>query len=375
MDIIKKTINKNKINVNKPSKYLTQKNYHLFRIAIIVIASILLLVGIFFSRQFYKSNSKISKFVEFNVERGESVSLMAKKLHDQNLISNEFYFKTYIFLKRANKKVNPGKYELNQKMSIADIAGMVTGNKSSQQQKIVIIEGWNSKQIADYLADLYAKNNASKNVKYDELKNDFQEKFLAEVNNPQKYNYDFLADKPKDASLEGYLYPDTYFVYADSNPETVVRKMLDNFGQKINKDVREQIKNKNMTLNQVLTLASIIQKEVKTPEEMKLVSGLYFNRLKADKALESDSTITYVTGNYDSRASATDLQIKSPYNTYTHKGLPPGPISNPSFVAIEAVLNPIESDYMYFITDKNGKAIFSETGQEHVENVEEHLNQ
>jgi len=275
MDIIKKTINKNKINVNKPSKYLTQKNYHLFRIAIIVIASILLLVGIFFSRQFYKSNSKISKFVEFNVERGESVSLMAKKLHDQNLISNEFYFKTYIFLKRANKKVNPGKYELNQKMSIADIAGMVTGNKSSQQQKIVIIEGWNSKQIADYLADLYAKNNASKNVKYDELKNDFQEKFLAEVNNPQKYNYDFLADKPKDASLEGYLYPDTYFVYADSNPETVVRKMLDNFGQKINKDVREQIKNKNMTLNQVLTLASIIQKEVKTPEEMKLVSGLY----------------------------------------------------------------------------------------------------
>ncbi|MDD3887154.1 MAG: endolytic transglycosylase MltG [Patescibacteria group bacterium] len=375
MDIIKKAISKNNISVNKPSKYLTQKNYHLFRIAIIVIASILLLVGIFFSRQFYKSNSKISKFVEFNVERGESVSLMAKKLHDQNLISNEFYFKTYIFLKRANKKVNPGKYELNQKMSIADIAGMVTGNKSSQQQKIVIIEGWNSKQIADYLADLYAKNNASKNVKYDELKNDFQEKFLAEVNNPQKYNYDFLADKPKDASLEGYLYPDTYFVYVDSNPETIIRKMLDNFVQKVTKKIIEQAKNQNMSLYEVLTLASIIQKEVKTPEEMKLAAGLYFNRLKADKALESDSTITYFTGNYDSRASAKDLQIKSPYNTYTHKGLPPGPISNPSLIAIEAVLNPTESDYMYFITDKNGKAIFSETGQEHVENVEEHLNQ
>lgn len=374
MDIIKKAINKNNNNVNKPSKYLTQKNYHLIRIAIIVIAAILLLIGIFFSRQFYKSNSKISKFIEFNVEKGEGVSLIAKDLHDQNLINSEFYFKTYIFLKNANKEVNPGKYELNQKMSIADIATMITGSKSSQQQKVIIIEGWNSKQIADYLANLYAKNNATRNVKYDELKKDFQEKFLAEVNNPQKYNYDFLADKAKDASLEGYLYPDTYFVYADSNPETIIRKMLDNFGQKVTKNILEQVKSKSMTLNQVLTLASIIQKEVKSPEEMKMVAGLYFNRLKAEKALESDSTITYVTGNYDARASATDLQIKSPYNTYTHKGLPPGPISNPSLVAIEAVLNPTDSNYMYFITDKSGKAIFSETGQEHVENVEEHLN-
>src|SRR5690606_35178062 len=116
------------------------------------------------------------KFIEFNVEKGEGVSLIAKDLHDQNLINSEFYFKTYIFLKNANKEVNPGKYELNQKMSIADIATMITGSKSSQQQKVIIIEGWNSKQIADYLANLYAKNNATRNVKYDELKKDFQEK-------------------------------------------------------------------------------------------------------------------------------------------------------------------------------------------------------
>jgi UPF0755 protein len=179
---------------------------------------------------------------------------------------------------------------------------------------------------------------------------------------------------PKNATLEGYLYPDTYFIYADSTPETIIRKMLDNFGKKVTKDIREQAKSKNMTLNQVLTMASIIQKEVKTPEEMKLAAGLYFNRLNANKALESDSTITYVTGNYDSRASTEDLKIKSPYNTYTHNGLPPGPISNPSLIAITAVLNPTESDYMFFITDKSGKAIFSVTGEEHVENVEEHLN-
>ncbi len=372
MDIIKKAINKNNIFTNKPSKHL-QKEHNIFGLLIIIIVAILFLLASFFSFKFYQSNSKTSKFIEFNVAKGEGVSDLAKDLHNQGLISSEFYFKTYVSLKLANKKVNPGKYELNQKMSIADIARMITGNKSSQQQKIVIIEGWNSKQIADYLGDLYAKNNASRNVKYDELKKDFQEKFLAEVNNPQKYNYDFLADKPKDASLEGYLYPDTYFVYADSNPETIIKKMLDNFGQKVTKDIREQVKSKNMTLNQVLTLASIIQKEVKSPEEMNLVSGLYFNRLKAEKALESDSTITYVTGNYDSRASAQDLKIKSPYNTYTHKGLPPGPISNPSLVAINAVLNPTESNYMYFITDKSGKAIFSETGEEHVKNVQKYL--
>ncbi|MFA6296099.1 MAG: endolytic transglycosylase MltG [Patescibacteria group bacterium] len=157
MDIIKKAISKNNIQANKPSKYLNQKNYNLSRLIIVAVIAVLFLFAIYFNHQFYKSNSKTSKFIEFNVSQGENISQIAKDLHSQNLIRSEFYFKTYVSLKHASQKINPGKYELNQKMSVADIAGMIIGNKSSKQQKIVIIEGWNSKQIAEYLGDLYAK--------------------------------------------------------------------------------------------------------------------------------------------------------------------------------------------------------------------------
>lgn len=243
-----------------------------------------------------------------------------------------------------------------------------------EEGKIVIIEGWNSNEIADYLANFHAKYAADKKTNYEEIKANFRQEFLQEVNNAGQYDYGFLADKPKNASLEGYLYPDTYNIYRDATPSEIITKMLDNFGQKINKNIRNQAKAKNLTLFETLTLASIVQKEVKTPEEMKTVAGLYFNRLNNDKALESDSTITYFTGKKETRASKKDLKIDNPYNTYKYKGLPPGPIGNPCLNAITAVLNPIQHNYFYFITDENGKAIFSETGEEHVEKVEEHLN-
>ena len=130
-----------------------------------------------------------------------------------------------------------------------------------------------------------------------------------------------------------------------------------------------------MTLHEVLILASIIQKEVKSPDEMRRVAGVYFNRLAANKALESDSTLTYITGRKRARATGQDLKMDSPYNTYRYKGLPPGPIGNPCLEAIQAVLNPEEHDFMFFITDnETGEAMFSKTGKEHQKKVEEHLN-
>lgn len=246
--------------------------------------------------------------------------------------------------------------------------------KEKVEDKIIIIEGQNSKEMADYIANFHAQYNNPFGQDKDRIRADFKDKFLEQVKNTSNYNYEFLADKPKDASLEGYLYPDTYYVYRDSESNEIIKKMLDNFNKKVTPEIINQIKAKNMTLYEVLTLASIVQKEVRTPEEMRMVAGVYFNRLKDGMSLESDSTLTYITGENKTRASSEDLKIKSPYNTYTHKGLPPGPIGNPSLIAINAVLNPEEHNYLFFITDKNGKAIFSETGEEHVENVQEHLN-
>lgn len=374
MDIIKRAINKSNIYTYKPKNRSKQERN--VWLPIVLILGIIIISAIsFFFYKVNQPNSQDSKFIKFDVKNGESVKQVSQNLKNQNLIQSEFYFNSYIYFKFASKKIRSGNYEINTKMSIADIANIISGHELSKEGKIIIIEGWNSNEIADYIADFHAQYATTRNVSFDEVKENYKQKFSAEVKNASNYDYGFLADKPKEASLEGYLYPDTYFIYRDSTPEQIIKKMLDNFNKKVTKETRDQAKNKNMSLFEALTLASIVQKEVKTPEEMRNVAGVYFNRLAADKALESDSTITYITGENKTRASKKDLKIKSPYNTYLHKGLPPGPIGNPSLTAITAVLNPIESNYLFFITDNSGKAIFSETGEEHIKKVEKHLNQ
>jgi len=341
--------------------------------AIIILVFVAVFFIIFSFYKVYTPNSLKNSFQEFVVKEGEATKQISANLQEKDLIQNSFYFNFYIFVKRADKKLKTGVYQINTQMSVADIANILTGSELSQEGKIIIIEGWNSKEIANYVADFHARYS-TENGNYEEIKKNFKKKFLDEVNNPQKYSYGFFADKPKEASLEGYLYPDTYYIFRDTEPEEIIEKMLINFDQKVTKEIRDQIRDKDMTLHEVLTMASIIQKEVKTPEEMRKVAGVYFNRLAADKALESDSTLTYITGKNQTRASKKDLKIDSPYNSYLYKGLPPGPIGNPSLDAIMAVLNPEEHDFMFFITDdKTGEAIFSKTGFEHQQKVEEHL--
>lgn len=179
----------------------------------------------------------------------------------------------------------------------------------------------------------------------------------------------FLKTLPLNRSLDGYLFPDTYRVWEDEMPQSLLKKQLQTFDERVHqrfKDTPPPAPLKNF--DQAIILASIVEKEVRSPEDRKLVAGLFLRRLKEGMALQSDATLTYVTGSKRGRATPTELELDSLYNSYKHPGLPPSPISHPSLSAIEAVFAPTATSYRYFLTDKDGKVLYARTFEEHVRN-------
>jgi UPF0755 protein len=177
--------------------------------------------------------------------------------------------------------------------------------------------------------------------------------------------YDFLADIPQYAtSLEGYLFPDTYyFNYGDTAIE-VAKTMLANFGEKLTSKLRSEIKNQGKTIYEIVTMASLIEKEAATDTDRKLISGVLWKRLDAGMRLQVDATVLYATGKTGS-VSIEDTKTDSPYNTYMHAGLPAGPICSPSLNSILAAIYPQDSPYWYYLATPEGKTIFSKTLEEH----------
>jgi UPF0755 protein len=230
------------------------------------------------------------------------------------------------------------------------------------QTSITIIPGWNDKQVGAYLQN---KGIVS------------SQDFLSAANNFDISEYsDFLPAEAK-GNLEGFLFPDTYFIPAGPQASTtisniVIEKALDNFGQKVTDTMREQAASNGITFYQAMTLASIVEKEAGSDEDKATIAGIFYNRLRAGMPLQSDATVSYITGNAD--VSTTDTQINSPYNTFTNKGLPPAPICNPSLSSIQAALYPVSSNYLYFLTDPaTGRAIYAVTYQEHLQNKAKYL--
>ena len=197
-----------------------------------------------------------------------------------------------------------------------------------------------------------------------------KEEELNEALSVHEYNYDFLPKNLEEGEnrLEGYLFPDTYQFYEDSDADTVVEKFLDNFDQKVTEDMRSQIEKSDYSLREILTVASMVEKEAKLSSEQAKIAGVIYNRLNSKDYpyLNIDATILYVVGHKDALTKA-DLKIDSPYNTYTQKGLPPGPICNPGLDAIMAAINPEKHDYYFYVAsgDKDGSHVFSKTLDEH----------
>jgi len=337
------------------------------KIVLIIIFSIIAAVvlgGLYFWNQISLPPSASDAEVIFAISKGQGVKEIAADLKERELIRSNFWFETYVFLDDSQSNFIAGSYLLKENMNIKEIVGVLTSGTTAGEKVITILEGWRVIEIADYLDEKGVVG-----------KNDFvAAASVADSRNiiPNKI-YDFLADKPDDMGLEGYLFPDTYRVYEDSTSAEIITKMLDNFEVKFTEQMKIDAQKGNVSIFEIITLASIIEKEVRTDDDRKIVAGIFYDRINLGVALQSDATVNYVTGKSELQPSASDLEVDNLYNTYKYRGLPPSPISNPSISAITAAIYPDKSDYFYFLNKSDGTTIFSNTYEEHLANKEKYL--
>jgi len=302
--------------------------------------------------------------VIFNIKKGEGSKEIALNLEKAGLISFPPIFRFYVLTTGKAERLQAGDYLLSPSMNIPQIVRKFTTGDIIKE-KITIIEGWNLRDIGFYFenkgmfqAEELWEIAGFPTIDYSKTKDLPKPRDFSE-------NYEFLKEKPKNVGLEGYLFPDTYEIDEKASIDRIVRKMLSNFDKKITPELRTEIKKQGKTIFEIITMASLIEKEVKTKEDKELVSGILWKRLKTGIPLQVDATISYITGKQTTKISKTDTLIDSSYNTYKYYGLPLGPISNPGLESIKAAIYPKGSDYWYYLSAPDGKTYYSKTLEEH----------
>ncbi|MFA6422143.1 MAG: endolytic transglycosylase MltG [Candidatus Buchananbacteria bacterium] len=326
---------------------------------IVSILIIILILAVGLSYIFAVNSKGHYKSQNFYIEKGDGSNEIAEKLKDRGIIGNKLYFKIYSVLSGKASKFVPGDHVLPADLNYGGIAEkLIDAGNINKEQTITILEGWSANEIANYLneRDVITK-----------------EEFMAVASiDLWRGKYSFLQD-PKIKSLEGYLFPDTYRIFIDASPSSIIEKMLNNFEVKVTEQMKTDLAQRGLSLNEAIIMASIIEKEGKYANDKKMISDIFWKRIDAKMALQSDATINYLTGKGETRSKGSDLEIDSPYNTYKYRGLTPGPIANPGLNSIVASIYPTANDFYYFITDKNGKAYFAKTFDEHKSNIAKYL--
>ena len=314
---------------------------------------------------FAPTDSQNQEVVSFSVKSGSSLSAVSKNLEAAGLIHNHTVFKYMADFMGMGQKIQSGDYELTRAMSATEILNqLISGDGKPLTMKITIIPGWTVEDVANYLVEIKVLSSA--------------DEFLSLCKSGEAYNgYYFIEEVMKTGTvsqrkyaLEGYLSPNTYEIYTSSSADTLIKRLLTQTEAAYLSGYDERAQELGLTMDEVFTLASMIEKEAKTSDFAK-VSAVFHNRLKAGMTLGSDVTVKYASGSQKMSLNDSDLAVDSPYNTYTHKGLPVGPICNPSMDAVVAALYPDEQyvaqKYLFFCSaePESGKLVFSKTLEEH----------
>ncbi len=321
-----------------------KKIFFLLIILIIIVFFIGLFIwqGIYLPKDFQFKENKV-----FSINKGQGAFQIAENLEKEGIIKNKFFFDLYLIMTSDSDKLQAGKYSLNSTLNIPEVTRKFVLGETIKI-KITIPEGFNLKQVEGELNSGLQKINLSK-FSVIEFKNEFE----------------FLRNVPSNASLEGFLFPDTYFFDPDMEGREIAKVFLENFSKKLTADLREEIKRRDKSIFEIITIASLIEKEVITIDDKKIVSGILWKRLKIDMPLQIDATISYITGKKGTNISIEETKIDSPYNTYKYKGLPIGPISNPGLESIIAAVYPKDSRFWYYLSKPDGQTVFSKTLEEH----------
>lgn len=298
---------------------------------------------------------EVTEGIEVLIPEGAGVSGTADILEQAGVIRSAFGFKLYVAMTGQRDALQAGSYELAPS-SPPNVVKVLTSGPATVDNEVTVtlIEGWDSNEMQQALIE------AGLNM------GDFGRN-VDDAVIPSTVSVDPLLfdGKPEKASLEGYLFPETYTLFDDATSADLIGKMVAQLDAQLTDEMRARVEASDMTFFEILTLASIVEKEVFKPEDRRVVAGIFKNRIEDDYLIQSDATVNFITGKNTTRPSADDLLVESPYNTYLFPGLPPGPVSNPGIDAIDAVLNAEETDYYYFLTTPENETIFSRTLDEH----------
>lgn len=321
-----------------------------FKIMVFLLLLAVLGGGLYLYSYGKNSPGELKEGIVIEIEPGSSFTSISKNLEKRGVLKNERIFYLYAKLKRVQTKVKAGEYIIEPAMSTDEILDMLVKG-SVIHHRITIPEGYNLYQIADLLEEKKITGRE------DFIKKAKDQTFRAGLN-------------IKSVSLEGYLYPETYFFYKGMKTEEIIRQMVERFHSVFTEDLKKKSREMGYTVNEIVTLASIIEKETGNPDERPLISAVFHNRLKKKMRLQSDPTTIYgIIETFDGNLRKRDLLQKTPYNTYRISGLPLGPIANPGIESIKAALYPANVDYLFFVSMNNGSHVFAKTLREHNKNV------
>ncbi|GIV07398.1 MAG: aminodeoxychorismate lyase [Fimbriimonadales bacterium] len=320
-----------------------------------LLALLLIALGVF-GLWFYQQTRPLSATFQPQLVRLREpmdADALAQRLHERKLIRNPRLLAWQ--LKRKGKaQIAAGDYEFSPNQSMFEIAEILIHERFTRNW-VTIPEGWTIARIAERLSERGVAD---------------QEEFLQLCQQPQRFN-DVGMPLPKDLHLEGYLFPSTYRLPPGTGAEQAIRTMLHTTRQQVYLRYKDAIHQRGLTFHELLTIASMIEKEVLHDDERPRVASVIYNRLKIQMPLQIDATVLYGMGYWKERVLHKDLRHPSPYNTYLNRGLPPGPIANPGLASIRAALQPERTEYLFYVAQSDGYHRFSRTYEEHLRAIRE----
>ncbi len=322
-------------------------NYKKYIVVFVIL--ILILVSSLAYGIYIPKDSEFSEEFVFMILKGERVTDISVRMEEEGIIRSAFLFNLQAIISGNYKNLQAGSYMVSPSMSTVDIINKIHRGETVQI-RLTFIEGWISDQIADYLDGFDGFDG---------------KKFIDLVDSYSKIDQRILRDRPEGVNLEGYLFPDTYLFSYGMSEKEIIEAMISNLERKISEEEWSEMAKSGNSFFEILTMASIIEKEVRSYEEKRIVSGILWKRMEIGMPLQVDATIIYLTGKRTTRVSIEETRIDSPYNTYLNRGLPPGPISNPGIESIMAAIYPLPSDYLFYLSKPDGETVFSRNLEEH----------
>lgn len=308
--------------------------------------SIAITILIIFVTSILSVNNREVNSSVITIEKGMSLNSVSNLLLENEIIVNQNIFKLKVITRGLASKIPTGRFLIDGKISDALLIDLIF-NKGPIKLKLTIPEGSQSK-------NLFKDINTLLNTDYN------FNKYFNSTEILEQYKVDA-------SSLEGYLYPDTYYLYHDSSPEEIIDILLSEFWKKFDENLQDRANQLGFSVHEVVTLASIIEGEAMLDSERSTISSVYHNRLKINMKLQADPTIQYIIPGPPKTLSNRDLRIKSDYNTYQNYGLPPGPINNPGIASIKAALYPEDTNFLFFVAQGDGSHAFTTNEKDHEE--------